>query len=225
MKRLLLLTLLFVSFAAMPAMAQLETNTTKIIVSEQLDKFLDIMDISVNPVERYTASRINLRQQPDENSEIICQELTNTKLEVIVETNGWSAVRTADGLAYVKTELLSETIVVPYTEEELYIMAHVLAGEAQNSSDEEQRYVGSVVLNRVKSSRFPNTIKSVVFQPGQYACTWDGNYNRTPTERNWANARYLLENGSVFPENVVWQSKVKQGRGVYIKTSAHYYCY
>lgn len=112
-----------------------------------------------------------------------------------------------------------------YTEEELYILAHVICGEAQSYPDQEQLYVGSVVLNRVNHGKFPNSIKGVVFQKNQYSCTRDGNYYRTPTERNWANARYLLENGSVLPDNVVFQSGGKQGKGVYVKTSVHYYCY
>ncbi|MGL5438023.1 MAG: cell wall hydrolase [Lachnospiraceae bacterium] len=112
-----------------------------------------------------------------------------------------------------------------YTEEDLYILAHVICGEAQAYSDEEQLYVGSVVLNRMNHSRYPDTIHGVVFQKNQYSCTRDGNYYRTPTERNWANARYLLENGSILPANVVYQSGGRQGKGVYLKTSRHYYCY
>ncbi|GEM_PF-5224182 len=112
-----------------------------------------------------------------------------------------------------------------YSDEELYILAHVICGEAQSYSDEEQLYVGSVVLNRVNHGSYPNTIKGVVFQKNQYSCTRDGNYYRTPTERNWANARYLLENGSVLPANVVYQSGGRQGKGAYLKTSRHYYCY
>lgn len=112
-----------------------------------------------------------------------------------------------------------------YTEEDLYVMAHVLAGECQSCPDQEQLYVGSVVLNRKNHPSFPNTIKGVVFQKGQYSCTRDGNYYREPTERNWANARTLLENGSVLPANVIWQSGGRQGKGVYVKTRWHYYCY
>lgn len=112
-----------------------------------------------------------------------------------------------------------------WTEEDLYVLAHVICGEAQNCPDDEQRYIGSVVLNRRNSGRYPGTIKGVVFQPGQYSCTRDGNYYRTPTEANWANARWLLENGSVLPGNVVFQSGGRQGKGVYLRTGYHYYCY
>lgn len=112
-----------------------------------------------------------------------------------------------------------------YTEEDLYVMAHVLAGECQSCPDQEQLYVGSVVLNRRSHPSFPNSIKGVVFQKGQYSCTRDGNYYREPTDRNWANAKALLENGSVLPANVIWQSGGRQGKGVYVKTKWHYYCY
>jgi hypothetical protein len=74
----------------------------------------------------------------------------------------------------------------------------------------------------VNSKKYPDTIKKVVFQRGQYSCTRDGNYYRTPTERNWSNARWLLENGSVLPANVVFQSGGLIGR-LYMKTRYHYY--
>lgn len=112
-----------------------------------------------------------------------------------------------------------------YTQEDLYILAHVICGEAQSYPDDEQLYVGSVVLNRVNHPSFPDSVSGVVFQRGQYACTWDGNYYREPTPQNWANAQYLLEHGSVLPGNVVWQSGGKQGSGVYIRTRYHCYCY
>lgn len=112
-----------------------------------------------------------------------------------------------------------------YTEDDLYVMAHVLAGECQSYPDEEQLYVGSVVLNRRNHPSFPDTVRGVVFQKGQYTCTRDGNYYREPTGRNWENARRLLESGSVLPGHVIWQSGRRQGRGVYIRTRWHYYCY
>lgn len=125
-----------------------------------------------------------------------------------------------------------ETVEIPkiaeeisYTEEDLAVMIGVIVGEAQPYSDEFQRAVGSVVLNRVKSKNYPNTIKEVVFQKGQYACTWDGNYYRKPTDRNIANAKYVLEHGSTLPENVVYQAEFKQGSGIYKKIGNTYFCY
>ena len=112
-----------------------------------------------------------------------------------------------------------------YTQEDLEILAHAICGEAQTYPDEEQLYVGSVILNRKNHGAFPNTIKGVVFQKGQYACTWDGNYYRQPTQANYRNAKWLLENGSILPENVVYQAAFKQGSGLYLKTKYHRYCF
>ncbi len=111
-----------------------------------------------------------------------------------------------------------------YSPEDLEVLAHAICGEAQSCPDEEQLYVGSVILNRKNHSAYPNTIKGVVFQKGQYACTWDGNYYRQPTKANYRNAKWLLENGSVLPGNVVYQSGHRQGKGVYLQTRFHKYC-
>ena len=108
---------------------------------------------------------------------------------------------------------------------ELYLLAHLICGEVQTGSWETQIAVGSVVLNRVADQSYPNTLHGVIYQRGQYACTWDGNFERTPTDRNWAVARYLLENGSQIPVNVVYQAQHRQGHGVYGKFGREYLCY
>lgn len=121
-------------------------------------------------------------------------------------------------------KLITEPI-PPYTPDELDIMAHVLCGECQTGSVELQKAVGSVVLNRVDHRSYPNDIRSVVFQRGQYACTWDGNYYRTPTARNWEVADWLLRYGSVLPSNVIYQAQFRQGRGVYARIGSEVFCY
>lgn len=124
-----------------------------------------------------------------------------------------------------KQEAKTEPEPPAYSEEDLYILAHAICGEGQGYPDDEQLYIGSVILNRRSHRAFPNTIKEVVFQRGQYACTRDGNYDREPTEANWRNARWLLENGSILPGNVVYQAGFRQGSGLYVQTRYHKYCY
>ena len=167
---------------------------------------------------------VNIREEPNTSSKILGRTLLNTTFEVVLDIGGWSMITTEDGYAYIKSEFLNDDE-VKYTTEDLYIMAHVLAGEAQFCDDAEQKYVGSVVLNRVAKAGFPSTIKGVVFQKKQYSSVADGNYYREPTESNWANAKWLLENGSILPGYVIYQSKGKQGNGVYLKTKWHQYCY
>lgn len=138
-------------------------------------------------------------------------------------TVGYSGAALAEE---VQTETVAETGPVDMVDPgELYLLAHLLCGEVQTGSWETQIAVGSVVLNRVEDPSYPDTLKGVIYQRGQYACTWDGNFDRTPTERNWAVARYLLENGSQIPTNVVYQAQFKQGHGVYGKFGREILCY
>lgn len=117
-----------------------------------------------------------------------------------------------------------------YTENDLYIMSHIISAEAGNCSEEMMIAVGSVVLNRVEDERFPDTIEEVVFQPGQYSPTWNGAYYAEPTQGAVEVAEMLLTEGSQIDESVVWQSNFPQGEGIY-KTltspwgSVMYFCW
>ena len=112
-----------------------------------------------------------------------------------------------------------------YSEEDLEVLTRVLTGECQTGTWELQIAVGSVVLNRVAHEAYPNTIKGVVFQRGQYACVKDGNYYRTPTDRNREAARWLLTYGSQVPANVIYQAQFRQGSGVWKKIGTEIFCY
>lgn len=124
-----------------------------------------------------------------------------------------------------KPQSIDTTSKASYTDEELYMMSHLIYAEAGNQSDKAQRYAGSVVLNRIKHPNYPNTMKGVIFQRGQYSCTWDGNYQKTPSQKAINNAIYVLEHGSILPKNVVYQAQFKQGSGVYEQIGNTYYCY
>jgi len=114
-----------------------------------------------------------------------------------------------------------------YTDEDVMILAQIINTECGASylSDELSFYVGSVVLNRVKSDRFPNTIKEVAYQPGQYSPVGSARWYTEPNERSYEIATELLEQGSVLPLEVVWQANFTQGKGVYIHQEGMYFCY
>lgn len=120
-----------------------------------------------------------------------------------------------------------------YTQEELDLLARIIYAEAGSSwiPDWVQRMVGSVVLNRVNSSLYPDTIREVIYQPGQYSPTWNGSIYKNPDARTIANAKYLLEHGSVCPANVIGQNSIITGSGVYksyydsILNTTVYFCY
>ena len=103
---------------------------------------------------------------------------------------------------------------------DLYILSHIINAEAgdDNCSHELRIAVGSVVLNRVADSEFPDTIHDVVFQTEpsiQYSPTVNGEYEKLPSEDSIETAKFLLENGSQIPANCVYQANFEQGSGTW----------
>lgn len=94
----------------------------------------------------------------------------------------------------------------PYSDNDLYVLSHIISAEAGNCGKDMMIGVGSVVLNRVDDERFPDTIEEVVFQPGQYAPTWNWAFYNEPTDEAVEVAEMLLEDGSQYPPEVIWQS-------------------
>ena len=66
------------------------------------------------------------------------------------------------------TEIVQQETLSIFTERERYLLLHIMMHEAGNQGVIGQALVGRVVLNRVQSSRFPNNIEAVLFQPGQF---------------------------------------------------------
>lgn len=75
---------------------------------------------------------------------------------------------------------------------DLNLLARVVYGEARGEPYTGQVAVAAVVLNRVKSSSFPNTIAGVVYQSGAFDCVSDGQINLTPNQSAYNAARDAL---------------------------------
>lgn len=64
----------------------------------------------------------------------------------------------------------------------LYLLARLVYGEARGEPYKGQVAVAAVVLNRVKSSEFPNSISGVIYQSGAFSVVNDGQINLSPDE-------------------------------------------
>lgn len=60
---------------------------------------------------------------------------------------------------------------------DLYLLSCCIYGEARGESYTGKVAVAAVVLNRVRSSKFPNTISGVIYQAGAFTCVADGQIN------------------------------------------------
>ena len=100
----------------------------------------------------------------------------------------------------------------------------IMAENGGAKNDECLVLTGVVVLKRVKSKQYPNTIKEVIYQKGQYSTA--KNLNKiNPNERALEIAEELLIYGvEEYPDNLVFQSMFKQGKRVYKKIGTEYFC-
>ena len=120
-----------------------------------------------------------------------------------------------------------------YTFEDLMLLSKIIYAEAGSEwlSDEWKMCVGEVVLNRVASPEFPDTIKEVLEQPGQYYGANSRYFNNLlPSERCVVAAMRLLNGERLLEPSVVFQANFIQGGGaqtaVYDKYLGWtYFCY
>lgn len=61
---------------------------------------------------------------------------------------------------------------------DIQLMARAINGEARGEPYEGQVAVGAVILNRVKDSKFPNSISGVIYQSGAFTAVSDGQINK-----------------------------------------------
>ena len=65
-----------------------------------------------------------------------------------------------------------------HTTDEVKLLACLIQAEAGNQSYEGKLAVGNVVLNRVKSGKYPNSISKVIYQPGQFTVVSSGSLSK-----------------------------------------------
>ena len=70
-----------------------------------------------------------------------------------------------------------------YSEQDLQLMANAVYGEARGEPYEGQVAVAAVILNRLESPDFPNSISGIIFQPRAFTAVADGQIWLEPNER------------------------------------------
>jgi N-acetylmuramoyl-L-alanine amidase len=70
-----------------------------------------------------------------------------------------------------------------FSQNDIELMANAVYGEARGEPYEGQVAVAAVILNRVESSSFPNTVAGVIFEPRAFTAVADGQIWLTPNEK------------------------------------------
>ena len=132
-----------------------------------------------------------------------------------------------------------------YSDEDIRILTTTVFHEAGHTTEQLRQYVAQVVLNRVENSRFPDTVKGVITQPGQYSTKYAtveaANAIQATDSKNGTYYYGICEDsvkaammGQVeMPSNVLYQANFSQGKGVWKSVyfnsgwyaSTSYFCY
>ena len=70
---------------------------------------------------------------------------------------------------YLNNKTEKKESVINLNDEEIMLLSKLVAGEARGESYEGQVAVAAVVINRVKDSRFPNTLEGVIYQKNAFS--------------------------------------------------------
>ena len=131
------------------------------------------------------------------------------------------------------------------SDEDIRILTTTVFHEAGHTTEQLRQYVAQVVLNRVEDSRFPDTVKGVITQPGQYSTKYAtveaANAIQATDSKNGTYYYGICEDsvkaammGQVeMPSNVLYQANFSQGKGVWKSVyfnsgwyaSTSYFCY
>lgn len=82
--------------------------------------------------------------------------------------------------------------VINLNDEQIMLLSKLIAGEARGESYEGQVAVAAVVINRVKDSRFPNSLEGVIYQKNAFSVVKNGTIYAEPTSSTYRAAQEAL---------------------------------
>jgi spore germination cell wall hydrolase CwlJ-like protein len=120
------------------------------------------------------------------------------------------------------TSRKTQTPATKAKQSDVELMAGIIEQEAGGESDRGQQAVGEVILNRVKSKRFPDTIWAVYSQPGQFSGFGEP---LTPNAKTRRNAKLVLSGQTnILPDDVVYFSREPINKRVWGRIGRHLFC-
>lgn len=126
-----------------------------------------------------------------------------------------------------QTETYSNRWNITLTEEEIELLARIVWLEANGEPVEGQEAVVEVVLNRMVSELYPDTLYDVLSQknPVQF-CTWKNRDHAKPTEKEYESIRQVLYgNTQILRSDTLYFSTTPLTANVDIRIGGHSFCY
>ena len=181
----------------------------------------------------WTNARVNVRTEPNTDSEILTTFKYNTVIEYTNINEEWVKIKYEDDFAYLNNKYISDTecaSLSPYvdlintlTDNEKYLIYQITFLEAGNQSMEGQRAVIEVILNRVLSDKYPDTVEGVLSQSGQFT-TWPYRNSKSHNEKQEEALQLVYEEEPILTLDYLMFSRGKFSWGRnYIKIGDHWF--
>lgn len=113
---------------------------------------------------------------------------------------------------------------VELSEEDMRLFAKLLWLECRGEPYDGQQAVAEVILNRLVSENFPDTIRGIIYAEGQFPCT-DDIPTATPTQTQYEAIERALNGPYILPMEVIFYAKFKENKNFWGQIGNHYFCY
>lgn len=171
--------------------------TEKAVIKFQIENNLRIDGIAGEQTQLALSTKANVGTNQQSN--------TNTNTNINTNTNNNTATN--------------------YTDDDLYWLSRIIHAEASGESFTGKVAVGNVILNRVKSSDFPNTIYNVIFEYygniPQFSPVAEGTIYNTPSQESIQAAKDAL-NGARPVGNSTYFFNPDKAAGTWIVSNKTY---
>lgn len=145
------------------------------IIYAETTALLDSKNIKIEELQdniNNTQQELENAQQELDNSENRVKQLEEDKEAIEQELNTKSR-------KLEQFEAILSSSVIKLTLDELDLFFRLVEAEAGNEDMTGKIAVANVVINRVKDTRFPDTVRDVIYQPYQFEPTINGHINKT----------------------------------------------
>ena len=208
---------MFVLYSACAVMA---TGFTSQAASEQ-PEVTTITETKGENTNTHTAV-----QAISQNIEASAQEMTDASQQVIAdniakkEEEERLAREKAEQEAKEKAEREAREAYVRANQE---LLASIIYCEAGNQPYEGQVAVGAVIMNRVKSGSYPNSIEEVIYQSGQFGPAATGWLNRVRSSKGYSQTALQAAVDALNGSNPIGNCLYFDQGGAGMKIGAHYF--
>ena len=120
---------------------------------------------------------------------ILFQHKNGLTADGVVGKATYKALGMNDAYNALQNSVPSQSGVGGFSESDVYLLARTIYAEGRGEPYTGQVAIGAVVMNRVRSPQFPNTISGVVYQKHAFTAVSDGQINLTPNETAMQAAR------------------------------------